>query len=59
MELVMTMLKYLVLMNLVLVVGTLLVGGDPDFNLITNVTVPVVCAFAEWEMKKNRQPVEK
>jgi hypothetical protein len=51
MKFVLTVVKYLVLINLVVVGGTLLLGREPVFNLITNVTVPVICAVTEWEMK--------
>ena len=58
MKLFLTVVKYLVLINLVLFLGDELLGIDIDFNLITNVTVPVICAFVEWETKRKRVPAE-
>ena len=46
---VLTAVKYFVLMNVVLYLGSLLVGGEYEFNLIANVTVPVLCAYVEYE----------
>ena len=59
MKLVLTVLKYLVLVNVVLFLVDELLGIDLDFNLVSNVTIPVVCALGEWEMKKQRQLAEK
>ena len=55
MKFVLTALKYLVLMNLVLFLGDVLFDIDLEFNLITNVTMPLICAVTEWEAKRKTQ----
>ena len=54
MKLFLTIVKYLVVINLVLFLADELLGMDIDFNLISNVTVPVMCAVTEWVMKEKK-----
>ncbi len=43
--------KYFVLINIILYLGTLFVSGDFEFSFMTNVVVPVLCAYAEIEVR--------
>ena len=43
--------KYFVLINIILYLGTLFVRGDFEFSFMTNVVVPVLCAYAEIEVR--------
>ena len=52
---ILTAVKYFVLMNVVLFLGSLLIGGDFEFNLIANVTVPVLCAYVEYEARHMKE----
>lgn len=45
---------YVVLMNAVLFAGAAIIGSDFDFNPLYNLVVPVICAFASWEVEKGR-----
>ena len=46
-----TAVKYFVLLNVALYLASLLVGSDFEFNFITNLLVPVLCAYAELEVR--------
>ena len=47
--------KYFVLINIILYLGTLFVSGDFEFSFMTNVVVPVLCAYAEIEDQRRNQ----
>ena len=47
--------KYIVLMNLVLLILCSVFDADFDPNLITNLTVPVICASASLWGEAERQ----
>ncbi|MBR6353788.1 MAG: hypothetical protein IKS25_06645 [Oscillospiraceae bacterium] len=45
---------YIVVMNAAMLAGTYISGGAFEFNLIFNVTVPILCAFAAWEVEQKK-----
>ena len=54
MKFIMKAVLYVVLMNAVLFVGAAIFESDFDFNPIFNLVVPVICAYASWEVEKGR-----
>lgn len=47
-------LVYVVLMNAVLMIGAVAFDADFEFNFIFNLVVPVLCAFASWEVEQKK-----
>ena len=45
---------YTVLMNAVPVSGACMAGTDFSFNFLFNVLVPLICAFAAWEVEQRK-----
>ena len=54
MKFIMKAVLYVVLMNAVLFVGGAIFESGFDFNPIFNLVVPVICAFASWEVEKGK-----
>ena len=54
MKFVLQAVLYIVLMNAVLFLGSLLVGTEFEFNYILNLVTLVICALAATEVKQKQ-----
>ncbi len=45
---------YMILMNAVLFAGACIFDVDFEFNFLFNAVVPVVCAYASWEVEQKK-----
>ena len=45
---------YVLVMNAVLLLGAALFDGDYDFHVMFNLVVPVLCAYAAFEVEQKK-----
>lgn len=54
MKFVMKAMVYVVLMNAVLFAGAVFFDCDVEFNPIFHLVVPIICAYASWDVEQKK-----
>ena len=54
MRFVLKAIVYVVMMNAVMFLGAMVFGTDFEVNFIFNLLVPVICAYASWDVERRK-----